>query len=347
MKKTVIIFGLALLSQFIFAQNSWEVIYEQEGNGGLLLNNLSSSGVEYDVFVSGRTKNSFTQIHISKINQWTKDQKWAQNFLELGINAKDTPEDVFALDKDHIWVCGYRGMISNSEQGGLVGTWNIQETPSKELFLTSIWFSNSKNGWAVGKAGSMVFTKNGGKTWKQYTSPINEHLSRVQFTDAHHGYILAGQISNDSFGRILITTDGGLHWEVQKYRGTGATAGMNGMYFFDANNGWVCGDAGFISHTNDGGKTWKIQQWFIDRNHDLYDIHFVSVKEGWACGDKGLLYHTTDGGQNWKIIDIGEEKDFIAIEFNGPYMGWVATQRKVYQLIDPRFKDYAQKQKGQ
>ena len=346
MKKLVLLLGISIFCQFVFAQDSWKVIYEQEGNGGLLLNNLSSSGVEYDVFVSGRTKNSFTQVHISKINQWTKDQRWAQNFLELGINSKVTPEDVFALDKDHIWVCGYSGMISHSNQGGLVGTWNIQKTPTKDLFLVSIWFSNSKNGWAVGKSGSMVYTNDGGNNWKQYTSPISGHLSRVQFTDNNHGYILAGQIGEDSYGRILKTNDGGLHWEVHKFRGTGATAGVMGMYFIDANNGWVCGDGGFISHTSDGGKTWKIQQWFIDRNHDLYDIHFVSLTEGWICGDKGLLYHTIDSGQNWEIIDIGEEKGLIAIEFNGPYIGWVATDRKVYQLMDSRFKDYAQKHKG-
>jgi len=49
--------------------------------------------------------------------------------------------------------------------------------------------------------------------------------------------------------------------------------------------------------------------------------------------------------QKWEIIDIGEEKDFIAIEFNGSYIGWLATKRKVYQLMDSRFKEYAQKHK--
>jgi len=29
--------------QFVFAQVNWKVIYEQEANGGILINNLSSS----------------------------------------------------------------------------------------------------------------------------------------------------------------------------------------------------------------------------------------------------------------------------------------------------------------
>jgi len=34
---------------------------------------------------------------------------------------------------------------------------------------------------------------------------------------------------------------------------------LNTVYFLDSKRGWVGGDNGFLSHTEDGGKTWVKQ----------------------------------------------------------------------------------------
>ncbi len=337
--KTKLLISCLIFANIVFGQAKWELIYEQDGNGGLMINNLSSDGAEHDVFVCGSRKNSFLAFHISKINQWTKDQKWAQGFLSLSINAQDDPKDIFVLGND-VWVCGYRGMISHSGDNGYEGTWDLQATPANNLFLESIWFTDKNNGWAVGRNADILYTINGGSSWNIYKSPINIFFSRVFFTDKNNGYILGMQRDANNNGVILKTTDAGKSWTIHNFK-TNAKE-INGMYFYDSQNGWVCGNGGHISHTSNGGKTWEKQQWYIDGYHTLNDIHFVSLNEGWTCGARGLLYHTTDGGNNWQKVDIGETQDFTAIEFNGPYIGWVATSRKVYQLMDPRFKKYKQ-----
>jgi len=337
MRKITLLFICLIFAGITFGQANWELIYEQEGNGGLMINNLSSDGVEYDVFVSGDRKNSYLAHHVSKINQWTKDQKWAQNFLKLSINANSDPQDIFVLGKD-VWVCGYSGMVSHSDDHGYEGTWNSQATPGNNLLLESIWFTDENNGWAVGRGAAIIYTKNGGKTWNIYKSPVNVFFSRVFFTDKNNGYILGMQRDASNRGVILKTTNAGKTWIPYNFK-TNAQI-INGMYFYDSQDGWVCGDGGFISHTTNGGRTWEKQQWYIDGKHSLNDIHFVSPDEGWTCGVRGLLYHTTDAGKNWIEVNIGETREFVAIEFNGPYIGWVATSRKVYQLMDSRFKDH-------
>lgn len=338
--KTKLLISCLIFANIVFGQTNWEIIYNQDGNAGLNINNLSSDGAEHDVFVCGNRKNSFTAHHVSKINQWTKDQKWAQNFLSLSINAQDDPKDVFVLGKD-VWVCGNRGMISHSSDHGYEGTWNLQQTPVNNLFLESIWFTDENNGWAVGRNAAILYTKNGGSTWNTYKSPVNVFFSRVFFTDNSNGYILGMQRDANNSGVVLKTTNAGKSWAIHNFK-TNAQI-ISGMYFYDSQNGWICGDGGFISHTIDGGISWEKQQWANKGgNYNLFDIHFVSRNEGWACGSKGLLYHTIDGGNNWQRIDIGEVQDFKTIEFNGPYIGWVATSRKVYQLMDSRFKKYKQ-----
>lgn len=342
MKKLTLVSIVLLLSALVFGQAKWELIYEQEGNGGLMYNNLSSSGVENDVFASGREKNSFTAPHVSKISQWSQDQKWAQGDLSLAINAKESPKDVFVLNENNIWVCGYKGMISYNKHRGIEKCWKVQPTPANDLFLESIWFTDENNGWAVGRLAAILFTKDGGNTWKKYPAPVDMFFSRVMFTDSRNGYILGMQMGSDYYGTVLKTTDGGASWKVCKFKNSSNSSTITDMYFYDSQNGWICGDGGFITHTSDGGRTWKRQQWYIDGNHNLNDIHFVSLNEGWACGVKGLLYHTTNGGKNWAKVDVGETREFTAIEFNGPYLGWLATSRKIYEFRDPRFKNYRQ-----
>jgi photosystem II stability/assembly factor-like uncharacterized protein len=84
---------------------------------------------------------------------------------------------------------------------------------------------------------------------------------------------------------------------------------LNAVYFTDEKRGWVGGDGGFFSHTDDGGATWSERR--IGTDQAINDVSFVSKDSGFALAG-GSIFSTDDGGQSWV-----EEHKFTANEFEG------------------------------
>ncbi|MDA3930381.1 MAG: YCF48-related protein [Prolixibacteraceae bacterium] len=127
-----------------------------------------------------------------------------------------------------------------------------------------------------------------------------------------------------------------MHW----YEQPSATH-ANGLFFQDIDRGWICADYGQIIKTTNSGKNWEIIRHGSVNDPHLYDIEFTSDIEGWACGAAGTILHTIDGGETWETVDVGEPYDFIDIEFNSPFCGWVTTASNVYWYIDEdKFMEY-------
>lgn len=327
MKKTAIIFLALLLNLTSFTQAEWKLSQEQKSQ---FIENLSSAPMGIDAFSAGGVTSSLYAQHVNRIDEWQISRDH--------IATLQRPHDVFVLNEEYLWVCGDKGMISHSDVRGNEGSWAVQATPTDES-LKSIWFTDLNNGWAVGNNATILNTKDGGQTWIKAPSPLNMNFIKVIFTDQNNGYILADRIGSDYKGRILKTTNGGVSWSVYTFDGSIQDA-LTGMHFYDSQNGWICGMGGFITHTGNGGKSWTMQQRYLNGLKSLNDIHFRTLDEGWACGLRGLLYHTTNGGKTWTQKDIGEKFHFTALEFNGPYLGWLATAGKIYQYKDPRFEKY-------
>src|SRR6267378_6466431 len=59
---------------------------------------------------------------------------------------------------------------------------------------------------------------------------------------------------------------------------------LNTVYFLDSKRGWVAGDNGFLSRTDDGGRTWVKQT--VDTKDAINDIYFHSKEDGFlVAGD--------------------------------------------------------------
>ncbi len=67
--------------------------------------------------------------------------------------------------------------------------------------------------------------------------------------------------------------------------------------FVDPLNGWICGKAGILYATTDGGITWNEQRSGTDES--LFNISFVDKDTGWAVGQKAVIIFTRDGGKTW------------------------------------------------
>ncbi len=65
--------------------------------------------------------------------------------------------------------------------------WFWQNPLPQGNILRSVKFISSSVGWAVGQAGTIINTTNGGTNWTLQTSGTTNYLGGVSFTDANNG----------------------------------------------------------------------------------------------------------------------------------------------------------------
>jgi len=102
---------------------------------------------------------------------------------------------------------------------------------------------------------------------------------------------------------------------------------LNAVYFADSKRGWVGGDGGYFSYTEDGGFHWTERPLGIDRG--INDIHFVSKETGFVLAG-GSIFETGDGGHSWREAHTflpsefdGATPELYSLRFNGKKRGWV------------------------
>lgn len=98
-------------------------------------------------------------------------------------------------------------------------------------------------------------------------------------------------------GIVLISTDGGETW-AQSLVPTRSM--LTGVWFHDANLGWVVGHDAVILKTTDGGATWRRVNFQPDLLLPLFDVWFADAENGIAIGPYGFVLTTADGGETWE-----------------------------------------------
>ncbi len=179
--------------------------------------------------------------------------------------------------------------------------------------MEGLYFVDGSDGWAVGQAGAIYASTDGGGTWTAQTSGSASKLHGVWFMDTSNGWVLGDT------GTILHTTNGGTTWTPQV---SGTTNHLWRVFMLDANNGWVVGDAGTILHTTNGGTTWSAQtSGTANKLHGEPD--FLDASNGWVAGDGGTILHTTNGGTSWSTQTSGTTNNLKWTAFVDLNNGWV------------------------
>ncbi|MEI6449709.1 MAG: YCF48-related protein [Actinomycetes bacterium] len=195
---------------------------------------------------------------------------------------------------------------------GAPGVGILSTAPAVALSFMDVAFPDAAHGWAVGDAGSIVATTNGGATWSAQSSRSRAILFSVDFTDATHGWAVGDG------GAILATTDGGATWSAQS---SGTTELLYAVDFTDATHGWAVGYTGAILATTDGGATWSAQTSGVTTW--LHGVVFSDAAHGWAVGEGGVILATTNGGATWNAQSSGSGTRLYDVAFTDADHAWV------------------------
>jgi photosystem II stability/assembly factor-like uncharacterized protein len=155
---------------------------------------------------------------------------------------------------------------------------------------------------AVGPAGLILRTTDGGATWIHQDSGTETDLEGVSFFDARVGFALGGS-------SLLHTSDGGSTWTDVRANAPFPPRGVSATGALSAS---LVGRVGEFAQTTDGGLSWTPRP--LPGPDTPYDIDFVSPSTGFIStfdwnARVVVALSTTDGGANWTRVATG--LDFI------------------------------------
>jgi photosystem II stability/assembly factor-like uncharacterized protein len=112
---------------------------------------------------------------------------------------------------------------------------------------------------------------------------------------------------------------------------------LNAVYFPDSKHGWVGGDNGFVSRTNDGGVTWAERQ--IGTQQAVNDLYFAGKDTGYLLAANSI-FSTSDGGDSWRESRKfassefgGATPELYSLRFNGKKRGWVVGSASIRDVV--------------
>lgn len=210
--------------------------------------------------------------------------------------------------------------------------------------IEDVCFVDKHTGWAVGWAGIILNTTDGGNTWRRQYANLGKTSADfygVSFVDKDTGWIVG------THNVVLKTVTGGLIWTRQD---TGLNPVRVGpilrdydffaVHFVDRNNGWITGFFGrIILYTENGGLTWEVQK--TGTNNILWGLHFIDKQNGWTVGGHGTILHTKTSGKNRYLLFKGWEKqegdrygDLNGVFFINENIGWAVGMKEALMTVD-------------
>jgi photosystem II stability/assembly factor-like uncharacterized protein len=114
---------------------------------------------------------------------------------------------------------------------------------------------------------------------------------------------------------------------------------LNTVYFLDNKRGWIGGDKGFLSHTEDGGQSWIRQ--VVQTGAAINDIYFRDKEAGFLIAGNAI-FTTSDNGVRWTEVRRfvpsefeGADVELYSVRFSSKKKGWVVgSVSKRERVID-------------
>lgn len=193
-----------------------------------------------------------------------------------------------ALAGQRLVAIGERGFILVSDDDGQ--SWRQVPSPVS-VTLTRVAFPSPLNGWAVGHAGVVLHTQDGGLTWVKQLD--GEQAAQVELEAAQ----LAHDAQPSEHTQLLVDA-------AQQLVEEGPDKPFLTVHFFDDKHGLILGAYGLAFETWNGGDQWQPIRDRIDNPSALHLYDIQALAGGlFIAGEQGLLLRSLDTGQHFEALD--------------------------------------------
>jgi photosystem II stability/assembly factor-like uncharacterized protein len=230
------------------------------------------------------------------------------------------------------------GSVFQTLDGGT--SWKLVASDGRAI--RALWFADAAHGFAVGDAGLVLRTDDGGETWTPkdlgvpgagYTSircagtqlcilTAADGTRLVRTTDAGdtHGSVLTPStdpvyaaafasptrvVAAGERGATVVSDDAGARFAPigGRIAGTFTALRAGGA----SGTAYAPGTDGALAKTTDGGRTWSTGG-NVPTPADLLDVWFPTARDGYALDVDGGLWHTAGGGRSWESLGTGSTR---------------------------------------
>lgn len=145
----------------------------------------------------------------------------------------------------------------------------VEQTDPNEIKLNGVSFGSDEKGIAVGNAGIVMHTSDGGTSWETCTDEDvtggSKLWSSVHLAESGKAWAVGNS------GRIVYSEDWGHTWEPQT---SGVTENLSEVHFISDSVGWIVGGfaSSVILHTKSGGLTATGIDNFKDNNAIAFSL---------------------------------------------------------------------------
>ena len=235
------------------------------------------------------------------------------------------------------WAVGENKSLIKTTDGGQTWYFYDLDLEDANYYFTNIHFFNSNNGFIIGtKDGSypiILKTNNGGNSWTQQTSPINEcYFNDACFINENQVFIIGSYYdynTSTNSSILLKTTDGGDNWVDGEL--TFENLNLSSIAFKDSLNGIIVGETmlndeyySIMYKTTDGGLTWNSYANMNLLNFSFSYITYYNNKYYLAATDNNdntisYLYESSDSN-TWSVVNVNYDDitgNIGVISFNG------------------------------
>jgi photosystem II stability/assembly factor-like uncharacterized protein len=186
------------------------------------------------------------------------------------------------------------------------------------LRATDIHTFDSNNAFAVGWAGSMFRTSDGGNTWDSTLIDPNQDRLHSIAEPAPNTFVVCGD-----YGTLLRSTDNAKTWQPSNIP---SVAFLESVTFSTPRIGITAGTSGTILRTTDQGLTWKDVPNPLTGRTNVSFRQLAAFPSGtyYATTDSSGLFKSTDNGENWTAVTNVPQT--MGLSFYNDRIGVVAEQ---------------------
>ncbi|GMQ28941.1 YCF48-related protein [Algoriphagus confluentis] len=213
---------------------------------------------------------------IGQAQTFTRMQSWGLDFEALAW-----------IDENRGFIVGEE-LIAFTEDGGLTWKEVLQEF---DFRFNDVIFLNENLGFAVGEAGRIFRTIDGGKSWIAVPSGTAKDLLSIEKSGEETLFVVGED------GIVLRSENAGQNWASVDI---GITSSLNEVTFQQNGLGFICGDQGKISKTLNGGVSWETLSTGITEG--LKTIEIAPTGRVFAAGEGGKILYSLDTGKNWTQV---------------------------------------------